>query len=92
LADLVKRLQGRSSRLLQAGFPKLKERYSGNHFWAIVYGAWSTGNISNEMVQEYLEHYRNPSNKNNNSFIFEILKTDFQSMPNLCTFSAQWFS
>jgi putative transposase len=71
LADLVKRLKGRSSRLLQAEFPKLKERYWGNRFWAIGYGAWSTGNITDEMVQEYLEHHRNPSNKDNDSFILE---------------------
>jgi Transposase IS200 like len=71
LADLVKRLKGRSSRLLQAEFPKLKERYWRNHFWAIGYGAWSTGNITDEMAQEYLEHHRNPSNKDNDSFILE---------------------
>jgi putative transposase len=50
-------------------FPKLKERYWGNHFWAIGYGAWSSGNITDEMVQEYLEQHRNPSNKDNNPFI-----------------------
>jgi putative transposase len=71
LSDLVKRLKGRTSRLLQAEFPRLKERYWGNHFWAIGYGAWSSGNITDEMVQEYLEHHRNPSNKDNNPFILE---------------------
>jgi len=71
LSDLVKRLKGRTSRLLQAEFPNLKQRYWGNHFWAIGYGAWSTGNITDEMVQEYLEHHRNPSNKDNNPFILE---------------------
>lgn len=71
LSDLVKRLKGRSSRLLQAEFPRLKERYWGSHFWAIGYGAWTTGNITDEMVQEYLEHHRNPSNRNTNPFILE---------------------
>ena len=46
ISDLVKRLKGRSSRLLQKEFPELKKRYWGQHFWAIGYGAWSTGNIS----------------------------------------------
>jgi putative transposase len=50
-------------RLLQAEFPDLKQRYWDNQFWAIGYGAWSMGNITDEMVQEYLEHHRNPSNK-----------------------------
>ncbi len=71
LSDLVKRLKGRTSRLLQAEFPNLKKRYWGNYFWAIGYGAWSTGNITDEMVQEYLEHHRNLSNKDNNPFILQ---------------------
>jgi len=28
-----------------------------------VKGAWSTGNVSQEMVEEYLEHHKNLSNK-----------------------------
>ena len=39
LSDLVKRLKGRTSRLLQTEFPNLRKRYWGNHFWAIGYGA-----------------------------------------------------
>ena len=32
ISDLVKRLKGRTSRRLQAEFPKLKKRYWGRHF------------------------------------------------------------
>jgi putative transposase len=71
IADLVKRLKGRSSRLIQQEFPKLKQRYWGRHFWATGYGVWSTGNITDEAVQEYLEHHRHPSNKDTNVFILE---------------------
>jgi putative transposase len=71
ISDLVKRLKGRSSLLLQAEFPRLKERYWGNHFWAIGYGARSSGNNTDEMVQEYLEHYRHPSDNDTNPFILE---------------------
>ena len=60
-SDLVKDLEGCSSRRLQGEFSKLKKRYCGRHFWAIGYGAWSTGNITDEMVQEYLEYHRDPS-------------------------------
>lgn len=58
-------------RLLQAEFPELKARYCDNHFWAIGYGAWITGNITDEMVQEYLEHHRHYSSKDNDPFILE---------------------
>ena len=33
LSDLVKRLKGRSSRLIQQEFPHLQKRYWGRHFW-----------------------------------------------------------
>ncbi len=71
LSDLVKRLKGRSSRLIQQEFPHLQKRYWGRHFWATGYGAWSTGNITEEAVQEYLEHHRQQSNKDNNPFTLE---------------------
>jgi putative transposase len=71
VSDLVKRLKGRTSRKLQQEFPELKKRYWGRYFWAIGYGGWSTGNVTDEMVQEYLEHHRNPSNKDNGNMILE---------------------
>ena len=71
ISELMKRLKGRSSRLLQQEYPHLQKRYWGRHFWATGYGAWSTGNITDEMVQEYLEHHRSPSNKDEDTFILE---------------------
>jgi putative transposase len=71
ISNLVKRLKGRTSRILQREFPVLKKRYWGRHFWAIGYGAWSTGNVTDEMVQEYLEHHRNPANKDKGNMILE---------------------
>lgn len=71
ISDLIKRLKGRTSGLLQQEFPELQKRYWGNHFWAIGYGAWSTGNLTEEMVAEYLEHHRNPSNQDSDNFLLE---------------------
>lgn len=71
LSDLVKRLKGRSSRRLQEEFPELSKRYWGRHFWAIGYGAWSTGNITDKMVEDYLEHHRKPSNMDDDKIILE---------------------
>lgn len=62
LSNLVKSLKGRSSRLLQKDYPELKRRYWGKHLWAIGYGAWSTGNITDQMVEEYLNHHKTSSN------------------------------
>ena len=71
VSDLVKRLKGRSSRLLQEEFPALRKRYWGRHFWAVGYGVWSTGVITDEMVQEYLEHHRDIPNGNTENWIME---------------------
>ena len=71
LSDLVKRFKGRASRILQQEFPQLQKRYWGRHFWAIGYGVWSTGNITEEVVKQYLEHHRHPSNKEAGDFILE---------------------
>ena len=71
ISNLVKRLKGRSSRILQSEYTELRKRYWGKHFWAIGYGAWSTGNISDAMVEEYLENHRDPSNQDSSSIILE---------------------
>lgn len=71
ISGLVKRLKGRSSRKLQQEFPKLNKKYWGQHFWAIGFGCWSTGNITDEMVNEYLEHHRKPNSNDNSNFIIE---------------------
>jgi putative transposase len=71
VSDMVKMLKGRTSRRLQEEFPELGKRYWGRHFWAVGYGAWSTGNITDAMVQEYLEHHRNPSNNDTDNIILE---------------------
>ncbi len=71
VSEIVKRLKGRSSRILQQEYPHLKKRYWGKHFWAIGYGVWSTGVITDEMVQEYLEHHKDDSNKEYGNMILE---------------------
>ena len=71
LSNLVKKLKGRSSRKLQQEYPELEKRYWGRHFWAIGYGCWSTGNITDEMLNEYLEHHRKSTQEDDSNFIIE---------------------
>jgi putative transposase len=71
VSDLVKRMKGRTSRMLQQEYAALRKRYWGRHLWAIGYGGWSTGNIRDEVVQEYLEQHRHPSNQQSDPFIME---------------------
>lgn len=69
VSELVKKMKGRTSRLLQKEFPELQKRYWGQHFWATGYGAWSSGNITDDMVQAYLEHHR--KDDDDSDFILE---------------------
>ena len=71
VSNLVKRMKGRTSLLLQDEFPELGKRYWGRHFWAVGYGVWSTGNITEEMVQEYLEHHKDKPNTAIGNWIME---------------------
>lgn len=70
ISEMVKRLKGRSAKLLLSEYAELKKRYWGGHLWGIGYGAWSTGNITDEMIQEYLNHHRDGPNSDQN-FILE---------------------
>jgi len=71
VSELVKKLKGRTSRMLQTEFPDLGKRYWGRHFWAVGYGVWSTGNITDQMVQEYLEHNKDKPNIQTGNWIIE---------------------
>ncbi|GHV43787.1 hypothetical protein FACS1894180_3910 [Bacteroidia bacterium] len=51
-------------------FPELHRRYLGNHFWAVGYGSWSVGNITDDMLSEYLKHHKEQPNSDTN-FILE---------------------
>jgi len=55
---------------LQKEYAQLKKRYWGRRFWGLGFGAFSTGNIGDEMVQHYiLGHRKNPNGKKNNFFL-----------------------
>ena len=52
---------------------RLKEALLRGHFGAMNYGGWSTGNVTDEMVQGYLEHHHNPSNQDSGNMILDIV-------------------
>lgn len=70
ISYLVKQMKGKSSRKLQLAFLSIGKTYWCKHFWAKGYEAWSTGKITDEMVNEYLEHHCKP-NSDNSNFILE---------------------
>ena len=55
VSDLVQRLKGRSSRLLLDEFNELRRQFWGRHLWARGYFAASTGNVTDEIIKQYIE-------------------------------------
>lgn len=69
-SEISKQLKGRSSVKLQKEYPHLRKHYWGRRFWGRGFGAFSTGNITDNMVQEYIEgHRKNPNDKRDNFFL-----------------------
>ena len=71
ISEIMRRIKGRTSRKIQDEFPHLKKRYWGKHFWGIGYGAFSAGNVTDEMIQEYLETHDQHGNHNDDKFVVE---------------------
>ena len=57
VTEIVKSLKGRSSRKIQEEFPQLGKQYWGNHFWAIGYAAFSAGDVTDDMIREYIKNH-----------------------------------
>ena len=58
VSALVQRLKGRSSRRMQEEFGELKRQYWGRHMWARGYFAVSTGNVTDEIIKQYIELHK----------------------------------
>jgi putative transposase len=71
VSDIVKWFKGRSSRKLQEEFPQLGKRYWGKHFWGIGYAAFSSGHVTDEMIQEYLKRHEDHPNHQDDNFAVE---------------------
>ena len=57
VSDIVKRLRGMTSRKVQQEYAELSKRYWGKHFWAVGYGAFSSGEITDKMIKDYLDNH-----------------------------------
>ena len=55
ISKLVQYLKGVSSRILLQEFLHLKKQFWGRHLWARGYLAVSSGNITDEAIQKYID-------------------------------------
>jgi putative transposase len=71
VSEIMRRIKGRTSRKIQEEFPHLQKKYGGKHFWGIGYGAFSAGNVTDEMIKEYLDTHDQHGNHNDDNFVVE---------------------
>jgi len=55
ISKIVQWLKGISSRILLQEFPHLRKQFWGRHLWGRGYLAVTSGNITDEMIEEYIE-------------------------------------
>ncbi len=56
-SEIMRRIKGRTSAKLFEEFPHLKKRYWSRHFWARGYFCVTAGELTKQMIEEYLEHH-----------------------------------
>ena len=56
-AKIAQYLKGRSSHMLQQEFSHLKKRYWGQHLWARGYFCSTSGELTSEQIQGYIERH-----------------------------------
>jgi putative transposase len=55
VSKIMQWLKGISSRILLQEYPHLKKQFWGRHLWARGYLAVSSGNITDETIQKYID-------------------------------------
>ena len=55
LSNVMQRIKGRSSRWIQLEFPELRKRYWGRRFWPRGYFSTTSGNVTDDIITQYLE-------------------------------------
>lgn len=58
VSDFVRRVKGCTSRKIQQEFPELRKRYWGQRFWARGYFSTTSGNITNEIISNYIDEHQ----------------------------------
>ncbi len=74
VSKLMQRIKGRSSRRMLEEFGELSRQFWGRHFWARGYFAASSGNVTDEIIKQYIESQgqTSPSEEDDGFAIVEL--------------------
>jgi putative transposase len=71
VSRIVQWLKGISSRILLQEFAHLRRAFWGRHLWARGYLAVSTGNLTDEMVRDYIEEQEGEPVHDDSRFVID---------------------
>ena len=57
VSEFVQKAKGRPSRRIQVEFPELRKTYWGKRMWGRGYFSATSGNVTDEMINEYINHH-----------------------------------
>lgn len=67
-SKLVQYLKGATSRKLQMEYKELNKQFWGKHLWAKGYFVASSGNVTDEVIAEYIRNQDIAENMKNDNF------------------------
>jgi len=73
VSKLVQYVKGYTSRKLQMEYKELNKQFWGQHLWARGYFAASSGNVTDEVIVEYIKNQDIEENQRNDNFGLEPL-------------------
>ena len=65
VSEFVKIAKGRSSRKVQMEFPHLKKEYWGRHFWARGFFSSTSGNVTDDVINNYINNHTDSAQSSN---------------------------
>jgi len=73
VSKFMQLVKGRTSRKLLQEFEELNRQFWGRHLWARGYFAASTGNVTDEIIKQYIESQgKEPPEENDNFGVSEL--------------------
>ena len=65
VSHFVKVAKGRSSRKIQQKFPELRKTYWGCHFWGRGFFSSTSGNVTDDIINNYINNHSDAHQSNN---------------------------
>ena len=65
VSQFVKVAKGRSSHKIQQEFPEIRKTYWGRHFWARGFFSSTSGNVTDDIINHYINNHSDAHQSNN---------------------------